>query len=63
MLEFAEALLKDLRSVIRDTESIVLGGAISDMERYRFVMGRLEGLKLAESLIKEQLKKRSEDSF
>lgn len=63
MLEFAEALLKDLRSVIRDTESIVLGGAISDMERYRFVMGRLEGLKLVESLIKEQLKKRSEDSF
>lgn len=63
MLEFTEALLKDLRSVIRDTESIVLGGAISDMERYRFVMGRLEGLKLVESLIKEQLKKRSEDSF
>jgi hypothetical protein len=31
------------------------------MERYRFMMGRLEGLKLVEETVKELLKKRTQD--
>jgi hypothetical protein len=47
MLEYIEALLKELRQMRADSEAIVLNGTITDMERYRFMMGRLEGLKLA----------------
>ena len=48
MLEFAEAVLKEIRKLRESSESIVLNGSIADMERYRFMMGRLEGLKLVE---------------
>lgn len=62
MLEFAETVLKELRKLQMDSEAIVLSGGISDMERYRFMMGRLEGLKLAEDLVKELIKE-TEKSF
>jgi len=52
MLEYIEALLKELRQMRADSEAIVLNGTITDMERYRFMMGRLEGLKLAEETAK-----------
>jgi hypothetical protein len=61
MLEFAEAVLKDLRTLRSDTESMVLNGSVANMERYRFLMGRLEGLNLLEEIIKDRLKKSSED--
>lgn len=44
-----------------DAEAIVLNGTISDMERYRFMMGRLEGLKLAEEAIRDRASKYTED--
>ena len=53
MLEYIEALLKELRAMRADSEAIVLNGTITDMERYRFLMGRLEGLRLAEGVAKE----------
>lgn len=53
MLDFAERILREIRSLRTDAEAIILNGTISDMERYRFMMGRLEGLKLAEAAIKE----------
>ena len=53
MLEYIEALLKELRAMRADSEAIVLNGTITDMERYRFMMGRLEGLRLAEQVAKE----------
>jgi hypothetical protein len=62
MLEFAETVLKEIRKLQADSEAIVLSGGISDMERYRFMMGRLEGLKLTEALIKDLLKE-AEKSF
>lgn len=55
MLEYAERLLKEVRKLQSDSESIVLNGTIANMERYRFMMGRLEGLKLVEGMIKESL--------
>ena len=63
MLEFAEKVLRELRKLQQDSEAIVLNGTIADMERYRFMMGRLEGIKLVEELIKHELSKRSSDDF
>lgn len=55
MLEYAEVLLKEVRKIQSDSEEIVLNGTITNMERYRFMMGRLEGLKMVEDLIKESI--------
>lgn len=63
MLEFAEKVLRELRKLQQDSEAIVLNGTIADMERYRFMMGRLEGIKLVEELIKRELSKGSTDNF
>jgi hypothetical protein len=61
MLEFAEAILKEIRKHRQQAQEIVLSGGISDMERYRFMMGRLEGLSLVEDSVKELLKKATGD--
>ncbi len=61
MLEFADSVLKEIRKLIADSEAIVLNGTISDMERYRFMMGRLEGLRMVEFSVKELLKRRTVD--
>lgn len=61
MLEFADSVLKEIRKLIGDSEAIVLNGTISDMERYRFMMGRLEGLRMVEFSVKELLKRRTMD--
>jgi hypothetical protein len=53
MLQYTEALLREIRKLRADTEAIVLNGTITDMERYRFLMGRLEGLKLSEDAARE----------
>ena len=63
MLEFAEKVLRELRKLQQDSEAIVLNGTIADMERYRFMMGRLEGIKLVEALIQHELGKRTTDNF
>lgn len=59
MLDFAELVLKEIRKLISDSETIVLNGPITDMERFRFMMGRIEGLKMVETSVKELLKARS----
>ena len=61
MLEFAESVLREVRKLQTDSETIILNGSISDMERYRFMMGRLEGIKLVDEIIRHQLSKYSED--
>jgi hypothetical protein len=38
----------------------VLNGSVPDMERYRFLMGRLEALKLVEVTVKDLLNEREE---
>jgi hypothetical protein len=60
-LEFAERVLRDIKTLEKDTESLVLSGALSDMERYRFLMGRLEGIRLSEDIIRQRLKKHAEE--
>jgi hypothetical protein len=61
MLEFAERVLRDIKTLEKDTEALVLSGTLSDMERYRFLMGRLEGIRLSEDLIRQRLKKHAEE--
>jgi hypothetical protein len=63
MLEFAEAILKEIRKLQQDSEAIVLNGTISDMERYRFMMGRLEGLKMVEISVKDIVKRSRQNDF
>ena len=61
MLEFAEAVLREIRKLQDQSKMIVLNGTITDMERYRFMMGRLEGLRMVEDSVKELLKKVTDD--
>ena len=61
MLEFAEAVLKEIRKLQDQSKQIVLNGTITDMERYRFMMGRLEGLRMVEDSVKELLKQVTDD--
>jgi len=61
MLEFAERVLKEIRKLEKDTEAIVLGGSVSDMERYRFLMGRLEGIRLVDSVVRGELQRNSSE--
>ena len=61
MLEFSESVLKEIRKLQNQSEQIVLNGTIADMERYRFMMGRLEGLKMVEDSVKALLKKYTDD--
>lgn len=61
MLTFAEKVLKEIRKIEHDTQQLVLSGGVSDMERYRYLMGRLEGIRLSESIVKSELDKHSED--
>ena len=61
MLEFAERVLREIRKLESDTETIVLNGTVSDMERYRFLMGRLEGIRLVDEVIRNEVKKYSDD--
>jgi hypothetical protein len=61
MLEFAEAVLKEIRRLQADSENIVLNGTIANMERYRFMMGRLEGLKMMEDMVKQMIKESQKD--
>ena len=62
MLEFAEAVLKEIRKLQDQSKQIVLNGTITDMERYRFMMGRLESLRMVEDSVKDLLKKVTDDA-
>jgi hypothetical protein len=61
MLEFAEAVLREIRKLQDQSKMIVLNGTITDMERYRYMMGRLEGLRMVEDSVKDLLKKVTDD--
>lgn len=63
MLEFAEAVLKEIRKLQQDSEALVLNGSVPDMERYRFLMGRLEGLKMIEASLRDLVKRFQKDDF
>jgi len=57
MLEFAEKVLFSVKRLRDDTERLVVNGAVKDMEQYKFLMGRLEGYRFVEEVVKELLNK------
>lgn len=57
MLEFTEKVLIAVNRLRVDTERVIVGGGIKDMEQYKFLMGRLEGYKFVEMAVKELLDK------
>jgi len=61
MLELVERILREIRTLRESTEGLVLNGSVPDMERYRFLMGRLEALKLVEVTVKDLLNEREEN--
>lgn len=61
MLEFAERVLKEVRKLEQDTSALVISGRVSDMEQYRFLMGRLEGIRLVDELIRQEFDKHTDD--
>ena len=61
MLELIEKILREINALQKDTNNLVLNGTVTDMERYRFLMGRAEGLRLVEQVIKDKLKNHVED--
>lgn len=61
MLEFTERLLANIRKLRSQTEVIIVGGGVKDMEHYKFLMGRIEGYKFAEEAIHNLLKQTSSE--
>ena len=61
MLELIEKVIREINTLQKDTNNLVLKGTVTDMERYRFLMGRLEGLRLAEQVLKDRLKNHVEN--
>ena len=56
MLEFAEAVLKEIRRLREDTSFAVLSNRVKDMEQYKQLMDRLEGYTFVEDAVKQLLK-------
>ena len=61
MLELIEKVIREINTLQKETNNLVLNGTVTDMERYRFLMGRLEGLRLAEQVLKDRLKNHVEN--
>ena len=57
MLEFTEKVLFAVKRLREDTERVVVSGAVKDMEQYKFLMGRLEGYRFVEEVVKDLLDK------
>ena len=61
MLELIEKVIREINTLQKDTNNLVLNGTVTDMERCRFLIGRLEGLRLAEQVLKDRLKNHVEN--
>jgi uncharacterized protein related to proFAR isomerase len=59
MLEFTEEVLNSVRKLRKQSEEVIVGGGVKDMEHYKFLMGRIEGYKFVEMAISDLLKKNS----
>lgn len=56
MLNFVEHILKEIRKLREDTQVFLVNGSVQNMERYRFLIGRLEALTMVEELVKKEIK-------
>lgn len=60
MLLLTEQIQASIRHLKKQTEEMIVSGAVKDMEQYKFLMGRLEGYKYVEISIAEILKKNTD---
>lgn len=61
MLEFTEVLLKRIRQLRADAETMVLANRVVSMEQYKHLMGRIEGISFVEAEIHKLLKQNPDD--
>lgn len=60
MLLLTEQIQMSIRHLKKQTEDMIVSGAVKDMEHYKYLMGRLEGYKYVEISIAEILKKNTD---
>jgi len=63
MLNFVEHILKEIRKLREDTQVFLVNGSVQNMERYRFLIGRLEALTMVEELVKKEIKQWQDQDF
>jgi sRNA-binding regulator protein Hfq len=63
MLNFVEHILKEIRKLREDTQVFLVNGSVQNMERYRFLIGRLEALTMVEELVKKEIKQWQAEDF
>lgn len=63
MLNFVEHILKEIRKLREDTQVFLVNGSVQNMERYRFLIGRLEALTMVEELVKKEIKQWQDEDF
>lgn len=63
MLNFVEHILKEIRKLREDTQMFLVNGSVQNMERYRFLIGRLEALTMVEELVKKEIKQWQDQDF
>ena len=63
MLDFVEHILKEIRKLREDTQVFLVNGSVQNMERYRFLIGRLEALTMVEELVKKEIKHWQDEDF
>ena len=63
MLNFEEHILKEIRKLREDTQVFLVNGSVQNMERYRFLIGRLEALTMVEELVKKEIKQWQAEDF
>lgn len=63
MLDFVEHILKEIRKLREDTQVFLVNGSVQNMERYRFLIGRLEALTMVEELVKKEIKQWQAEDF
>ena len=63
MLNFVEHILKEIRKLREDTQVFLVNGSVQNMERYRFLIGRLEALTMVEELVKKETKQWQAEDF
>jgi len=61
MLEFVEKFQKDMREMLNDVETRLIGGGVSNMEHYKYLQGRREALTMVQDQFNERLRQTGDD--
>jgi hypothetical protein len=61
MLDFVEKLQKDIKEMLIDVESRLVGGGVANMEHYKYLQGRRESLIMVQEAVKSRLNDTGDD--